>query len=102
MGLFSKKPAGPPGQQFTKEQLAHLFKALVRADPDRPCPWCNQSLGPSKGHCNFCGKPVPRPLCLHCGNPLIAGVQFCSRCGKRFDPAEVMGAALAKVPALKE
>ncbi|MEM3085549.1 MAG: zinc ribbon domain-containing protein [Halobacteria archaeon] len=99
MVLFGKrKEAPPPGLDLPPAQLAAMFKTLVRTDPDRPCPWCSQSLGASKDLCNFCGRPVPRPLCLNCRSPLVAGVQFCNRCGKRFEPVEVMRRALAGAP----
>lgn len=102
MGLFGKKekppPPGRPELDLPKERLLYMFQRLVRNDPDRPCPWCQQSLGPSKDLCNFCGRPVPRPLCLNCGTPLLMGFKFCGRCGKPFDPAEVMRAALKRVP----
>lgn len=102
MGLFGRRketpPSGRPELGLPRERLVALFQALVRTDPDRPCPWCNQSVGPAKEFCNFCGRPVCHPLCPSCGTPALMGVHFCKRCGRTYDPAEAMRAALRRLP----
>ncbi len=97
-GISRRPRAGPVGLTGTARALAG--RALDLLWPPR-CPGCDTPHGPAEsgGFCPACAGALPRldpPVCLRCGEPLVADAAGpCDRC-RRTPPAFTIARAACR------